>query len=234
MSTTIEKLLVLQDRDRTILHLAKEQADIPARKSQIETRLQKHKDEQKHLQDEIKKATATAKETEVEIDARKAKIAKFREQQLQIKNNVEYRALEHEIAVVQKEIRDLEDRELEVMEAVEKINVQVVDHNKILKDEESLIKADGDVLDKRAKAIQDELDGLKKDRQAMVQEIDPAWLSRYEKIFNKKGDYALVPVDNGTCGGCHMKLPPHLVHDVKKNLTMTLCNFCSRLLYWQP
>ena len=234
MSTTIEKLLVLQDRDRKILHLTREQADIPARKSQIETRLQKHKDEQKRLQDEIKKAAATTKETEVEIDARKARITKFREQQLQIKNNVEYRALEHEIAVVQKEIRGLEDREIEVMEASEKINIQVAEHNKVLKEEETLIKADGDVLDKRAGTIQNELDGLKKERQAMAQEIDPAWLSRYDKIFNKTADYALVPVDNGTCGGCHMKLPPHLVHDVKKNLTMTLCNFCSRLLYWQP
>ena len=234
MSTTIEKLLVLQDRDRKILQLSREQADIPARKSQIETRLQKHKDEQKRLQDEIKKSTALAKETEVEIDARKAKITKFREQQLQIKNNVEYRALEHEIAVVQKDIRDLEDREIEVMEAMEKINAQVAEHNKVLKDEESRIKADAGMLDKRAQAIQEELDGLKKERQEMSKDIDPDWLSRYEKILHKTADYALVPVDNGTCSGCHMKLPPHLVHDVKKNLTMTLCNFCSRLLYWQP
>ena len=240
MSTIIERLLIIQDRDRKIAQLMRETEDLPAHTHEIESRLNAHRESMKASHDEVKKNAAAIKQVEVEIDTCKQKIAKFREQQFQIKNNDEYRALEREIGVVQKEIRGLEDQELSLMEQAESLRKMIAEREKDLKLEEGRANQDEDVLKKRLSNIQAEIHDLQVDRTALASDIDPAWLSRYERIFKRTGDYALVRVekaasgDYAACGGCHMKLPPHLVHEAKKGLAMTQCSFCSRILYWQP
>ncbi len=234
MSTTIEMLLVVQDRDRKIAELTREQKDIPTRKKQIESRAVAHQEGIKGSQDDLKKQSAVIKEIEVEIESRKQKIAKFREQQYQIKNNTEYRALESEIQNVQKEIRAQEDRELEVMEKMESLRGVILGREKDLKQEQGRMTEDQGVMNKRLENIELELNSLKTDRAELVKDIDKTWLARYDRVFRKNGDYALVPVDNGACGGCHMNLPPQIIHEAKKGMTLTTCNFCSRILYWRP
>jgi predicted nucleic acid-binding Zn-ribbon protein len=53
-------------------------------------------------------------------------------------------------------------------------------------------------------------------------------------VFKHTGDFGLVPVDSGSCGGCHMKLPPQLVQDAKRGTAMISCSYCGRILYWRP
>jgi predicted nucleic acid-binding Zn-ribbon protein len=61
--------------------------------------------------------------------------------------------------------------------------------------------------------------------------IDPVWLRRYERIFAKQRDAAIARVEHGTCGSCHMKLSPAQIVDARKTDTLTLCDFCGRMLY---
>lgn len=234
MSTTIERLLVIQDRDRTIARLTRESQDIPARRKQLEARLQAHQEFLRHTQEEMKKAQAGIKQGEVEIESRRQKIARFREQETQIKKNEEYRALEHEISVVQDEVRAEEDRELEFMEQVEQNRAMIAEREADLKKEDARVREDQQVFDRRMDEIQAEIGKLQTDRKALAEQVDAEWLSRFERILAKTGDYALVPVEHGACGGCHMNLPPHLIHDARKGLTFVQCSYCSRLLYWRP
>lgn len=234
MSTTIERLLVIQDRDRKLAHLSRERADIPARREDVEARLTAHRESLRAAQEDVKKNAAAMKQIEGEIDSRKQKIAKFREQQFQIKTNEEYRALEHEITVVEKEIGGLEDRELELMEQTDSLRQLISSREKDLKQEEGRVTEDQAVLNKRLENIESEIHAVETDRKALAADVDPAWLSRYERIMKRTADFAIVRVENGVCGGCHMKLPPQLVHDAKRNMALTECSFCSRILYWQP
>jgi predicted nucleic acid-binding Zn-ribbon protein len=142
--------------------------------------------------------------------------------------------LEREIAVVQKEIRNLEDQELALMEQAESLRKMIADREKDLKQEEGRASQDEEVLKNRLENIRSEIRDLQVDRDSLTTGTDPAWLARYERIFKRTADYALVRVENSACGGCHMKLPPHLVHEVKRGLAITQCSFCSRILYWQP
>lgn len=234
VSTTIEKLLTIQERDQKISDLTRENADIPVRQKQIEARLEAHKEAIRLTQEELKKKTASAKELDLEVEGCKQKINKFREQQFQIKSNVEYKALEHEIETVQGRIGELEDQELALMEQIEDIKKSQSAREHDLKLDQSRVDEEIHVLARRQEAIQTETDKLQQERDALAKEVDPDWLSRYNRIFKKVKDSAIVPVEHGTCGGCHMKLPPSVVHDAKNDLTMTLCNFCNRMLYWKP
>lgn len=231
--TTLEKLLVLQDRDRKLRQLLQETRDIPARKRLIESRLKANKDAQHAAQEELKKNLADIKSVELEVESVKDTIKKYRAQQGQIKSNDQYRALEREIRDQMGRVRELEERQIVLMEKSESLKKVVQEREQELKKEEEAVGGDTKVLDERLAMIQSEIDEARKNRDAMTQGIDDAWLSRYTRIFNNKGDYALVPVENGTCGGCHMKVPPQLVQDAKRGDAMVSCSYCGRLLYWQ-
>lgn len=230
----MERLLLVQERDRRIIQLRREQADIPERIRQVDARLDAHRESLKAAQEDLKKNAAATKQIEVEVDTLKQKINRYREQQLQIKSNTEYRALEHEISVVQREIRAVEDREIELMEQSETLRKGIAEREKDLKLEEARIHEDQDVLKKRMDVMTGEVRTLEADRAELAKAVDAAWLSRYERILRKAGDMAIVPIENGACGGCHMKLPPQLVHDAKKALALIECSYCSRILYYQP
>ena len=234
MSTIMERLLMVQDRDRKITQLTREQADIPERIRQVETRLDAHRGSLEAAREQLQKNQASMKNIETEIETRKQKISKFREQQFQIKNNDEYKALEHEIEMVETQIRAFEDKELELMETSEESRGLIAAREKDLAQEEKRVKEDQEVFKKRLGVIKGEVHDLKIDREALAKEVDPEWLARYERIFKKHGDYAIVPIENNACGGCHMNLPPHLIHDSKNTATLTSCSYCSRILYWQP
>lgn len=234
MSTIIERILVIQERDRRIRDLSRECDDIPIHQKQVESRLDANRESLKATQEEMKKRTSAAKEIDVEIESLKQKITKFREQQLQIKSNVEYKALEHEIAAVQGKIRELEDKELVVMESIEEIRGALTSREKDLQQDQARVSQDMGTLAQRLEGMKADLEILRRDRAALAANVTPDWLSRYERIFQKTGDFAVVPVEHGTCGGCHMQLPPSVVHNAKNPLVMTGCNFCGRILYWQP
>ena len=53
--TTIEKLLIVQDRDRRIRQLSRESEDIPARRKLSEERLKEHKESLAAAQELVKK-----------------------------------------------------------------------------------------------------------------------------------------------------------------------------------
>lgn len=231
--TTLEKLLVLQDRDRKLRQLLQETRDIPARKLLIESRLKSNREAHLLAEENLKKNTTAIKAVELEIETVKETVKKYRNQQGSIKNNDQYRALEREIRENLGRIRELEEREIVLMEETEALKVAVADREKALKSDEASVDVDVKALDERLKNIEGEIVEARKNRDGLTDGIDESWLSRYSRIFNNKGDYALVPVENGTCGGCHMKVPPQLVQDAKRGDTMVSCSYCGRLLYWQ-
>lgn len=231
--TTLEKLLVLQDRDRKLRQLLQETRDIPARKQLIESRLKANRDALHLAQENLKKNLASIKSVELEIESVKDTIKKYRGQQGQIKSNDQYRALEREIREQMGRVRELEEREIVLMEESETLKKVVAEREAALQQDDSAVQGDLKVLDERLANLQGEIEQARKNREGLTDGIDDAWLSRYSRIFNNKGDYALVPVENGTCGGCHMKVPPQLVQDAKRGDAMVSCSYCGRLLYWQ-
>lgn len=231
--TTIEKLLVVQERDRRIRQLTKESEDIPARRKLSEERLKEHKEALGAAQELLKKNAAAIKGVELDIDTAKQRILKLREQQASIKTNEQYRAMNGEVAGVEKQIRELEDREIILMEETEGLRANVQRMEQRLKQEDDIVSSDRGQLDDRLKAIQQEIDRLKQERAGLVADVDPDWLSRYDRTFKHHPDFAMVPVDQAACGGCHMKLPPQVIQNVKRHQAMVCCSFCGRILYWR-
>lgn len=227
--SVVEKLLRLQEHDVRVRDLEQLKKDIPARKEAEQSRLNKHREALAAAEEALKKEQARIKELDVESESRQEKIKKLRTQQLEIKTNKEFRALESEITGLEDQITDIEDSELTMMEGVEAAKADVAAKKTSLAEEEGSVRRDVQAWDSRLTEIQSELDSLSAVRSAAAAEVDQSWLPVYEAIFERK-DRALVRVEDGVCGGCHMNLPRYLIHDAKKQTKLLKCGFCGRML----
>jgi predicted nucleic acid-binding Zn-ribbon protein len=230
VTPTIETLLAIQEHDCRILKCERELQDLPARKAAVEGRLEAHRQARVKAHDELKSRQAAIKEAEVEIDARRERIHRLREQQMQIKTNREFRAIEDEVTAMAQTIRRMEDDLLDLMEGLETYQAGVRKADQELKAEEEAVRAEVQSIESRGAAVKAELEEHVRLRDQGVAEADPAWYERYARIFQNKKDKALVPVENGACGGCHMRLPPYLCHEARKQNHIVTCEFCGRLL----
>lgn len=234
MAKAIEQLLVLQAHDQEIRRLRREMEDIPLRKQQIESRLNAHKEGLAQAEHALLEARTRIKHLEGEIEAARQQIKKYRDQQLQIKSNIEYKALEKEIATAQSGIRALEDQELAAMQIVEETQAAAGIRREALAKDQGRVSEEIQSFLERSAGLGDELQRKEEERKAAAATVAPIWLSRYERLFAKQKDAAIALVEHGTCGSCHMKLSPSQVVESRKADTLTLCDFCGRMLYLGP
>lgn len=230
MSNAVKRLLALQEWDQQVADLRKEKVDVPLRRQMIEERLSEHR-----AALELAKATQTQhalriRELDGDVETFKTRLRKYREQQLRVKNNDEYWALGQEITSTERSIRKVEDQELEVMAAQQEVDRTVEELEAELARETELAAEELRALDARIVAIEEQLSRFQTGREGLLEGIPPEWVSRYERIFQHFGKGAIVAVKNGSCSGCHMRLPPHLIHDARKPGSLTFCSYCGRIL----
>lgn len=230
-SETINKLLIIQERDVRMMRYQREIDQIPQKGKEIEDEanqiresLQKAKDESKVHQSEVKKI-------ELEIESLRQKIAKLREQQFQIKSNEEFKALNNEISHLNDEIKKTEDREITFMELAEDARQRELKAQEDIRATENTIKDRLLAINERKVNLEAEVKQLKSDRDNIAKDIANEFLSIYNRIIENKKDQALVAVENGACAGCHMHLPAHVICDLKKRSGFITCSFCGRILY---
>jgi hypothetical protein len=233
MLAIIEQLLIIQDRDRRIAQLKAEKARIPGEVAAVDQRLAETSQRMDSLRNQQKHLESERKKLEIEADADRSQIIKYRMQLNLIKSNTEYQALLKEIAKAEEEIVHVEDRELEFMEEFERLHGAIKEEQTTIKELSAKAETVKQELQKRAANIEQELAQLQAERDKLTQEADPGALARYERLLRSKGDLAIVPIQHGNCGGCHLHLAPQIIQDARHADALTSCEFCGRVLYWQ-
>ena len=119
MLETIEKLLILQDRDRKIRRVQGELAHIEPERQTLKAKAATAQAELENAKLRIKQIESSRKDLELEVEAKKQMIVRYANQQFQTRKNEEYRALAHEIETCKDAIFKIEDQEIELMEQAE-------------------------------------------------------------------------------------------------------------------
>ena len=164
MYPDVHLVIQLQSLDQKITTLEKEVAALPKHIAVIEKALESHL---RKL--EADKAALTAnqkdrKRLEGDIQMHQQKISKLRDQMLGAKTNEQYKAFQHEIEFIEKEIRQAEDRILELMTESEPLDQNVKKAEKALAEEKKSVEAEKSQARERTAADQKELDTLRQQR----------------------------------------------------------------------
>jgi uncharacterized protein len=231
MLEMIEKLLVLQDRDRKIhrlqqelAHIAPERESLRAKAAAAQSQLETAKNLGKQIETERKRL-------ELEVEAKKSQIEKYANQQLQTRKNEEYRALAHEIEDCKADITKIEDREIELMEQAEAAQKQVARATVEMNEAKKLAEGQIAQLNQREENLKKELAEFQTGRAELAAVVDDSTRNRYERLLKSKGDNVVVGVHHGVCGGCHMKLPAQVLVSCQAHKEIVSCINCGRILY---
>jgi predicted nucleic acid-binding Zn-ribbon protein len=230
MLPALTQLLQVQERDQRILKFQKDLKDIPLHQARARTQLAGD-------QAAVEKATQVVKETEVkiksielDIQTRQNTIKRLQDQQFETRKNDEFAALGHEIQRYQGDVRTLEDSELEQMEALEAAKAGLKTAQDKLAETQARVNDELKALDERATGIQARLTEIQKERGELAAPVDPDPLELYTRIFSKKSD-AVVAIENGVCGGCHVKVVSSTIQSLRQGTSITQCDSCGRIVY---
>ena len=157
---------------------------------------------------------------------------KYLGQQMQTKDNTEYQAFGRQIKTCEKNISELEDKELELMLETDE-QAEVIESAKgALAEAQKDLDAAIVAIDEREKNLQDRLDETQTLRDEVAGQIDEETLDQYERLFAKKGPSAVSGIEHAVCGNCHMKLPPQVIVDCKHGESVNFCPHCGVILYF--
>jgi predicted nucleic acid-binding Zn-ribbon protein len=232
MLDVIEKLLVLQDRDRKILHVRDELIHIPHERLELQGKLASTQGQLDGAKLRGKQIESDRKKLELDVDAKKQQIEKYSLQQLQTKKNEEYRALASEIDGCKQVIFKLEDQQLDLMEQADAAQKQVAAAAAVAADAKKNI--DGRLADLagREANLKKELAELEANRGELAEAVDSGVRSKYERLFKQKGQNVIVGIQHGVCGGCHMQLSRSTIVTCQAEQEIITCTNCGRILYY--
>jgi predicted nucleic acid-binding Zn-ribbon protein len=232
MLDAIEKLLILQDRDRNIRRIKRELGDIPPQRQLFQVRAADAQAMQEHAKTRVKQIESERKALELEVEGKQQLITRYANQQLQTRKNEEYRALTHEIDLCKADIFKIENTEIELMEQGEAAQKEVVRATQTAQEARKLAEDQVSQFDTRERNLKQELSELEANRAELASAVGESARSRYERLVRSKGENVVVGVQHGVCGGCHMRLPAQILVTCQAQQELVTCTNCGRILYY--
>jgi predicted nucleic acid-binding Zn-ribbon protein len=230
MKKWIEDLLELQENDIRIRKLT-------TRLEMIPIEIKKINDDIRSTIDLLKKSKENSMSTDLEIKQVESEIIKYNEevsklqkQSAMVKKNDEYRALIKEINNAKKKISELETRELELMDQKDRVLKEMKNAERIAREKANTLKEEQNDLNSLEERLKKQISILRDARKALTEPVNTDVLNRYQRILNKGVGQPLVPVHDGICGNCHLRLTPQSANLANKG-EVILCENCGHLLY---
>ena len=234
MQEIIEKLLVLQDRNRKILRVSQELDHISPERNSLQAKAVGTQSQLEAAKLRVKQIESERKRLDLEIEAKKSQIEKYANQQLQTRKNEEYRALAHEIEMAKEAIFKIEDQEIGLMEQTEVAQKEVVRASAEAAAAKKQLETQLGLLNQREDNLKKELAELQQGRVAIADAVEEGARNRYERLLKSKGENVVVGVEHSVCGGCHMKLPAQIIASCRGQAELVACPNCGRILYYTP
>ncbi len=197
------------------------------------------------LEDIIVSLDMKIEEIQSKIDANKKNISslkisvkeqedllkKYDEQQMQVKNNREFEAINKEIEIANLEIQAFKRK----IAIAEKQNSEFKELLEIQLEKKSSKLSDLNIKQKELKEIIAKTEKEEKDllaiREKIVTKVEPRLLSSYERIKrNMRNGLAVVSIERDACGGCFAVVPPQRIYEVKQVKKIMVCENCGRIL----
>ena len=171
------------------------------------------------------------KENELSIEKSRQSIARYEENQNNVRNNREFDALNKEIEfcnleieLSEKKIRDAKAALVARQEDIENSNAQLAEKR--------------DDLERKKIELEEIVDETRKDEERLREEakilegnIEPRLLLSFKRIRkNTRNGLGIVYVERDACGGCFNKIPPQRQLDIRMRKKIIVCEYCGRIL----
>lgn len=190
----------------------------------LQTRLENYKNDIKEFQSAI----AACK---VDVQNAQALIAKYTEQQNNVRNNKEFDHLSKEIEYQGLEIEAKEKKIKDITKLISDRKAEVEELQKLLSDRSLDLQDKRKELEEIVSETRSEEETLRASVSELEQEIEPRLLNSFKRIRkNARNGLGIVYIQRDACGGCFNKIPPQRQLDIKLRKKVIVCEYCGRIL----
>jgi hypothetical protein len=229
----LSKLIEVQESDKVIQEVTQELERLPEELKTEEAALEDLKAQQTaHLQ-EMENLKGQRRDTETETAQMEDGIKKSRARLMEIKSNIEYKAMIKEIAFKEDQRDKQETRVLEIMEQMEAQKRALGEVEEQIQKSQTALAQRSTAVAAAVKQLKQQLAGLEEQRKKLRKVVPAQLLKRYEFIRQRRNGTAIAAVFDGVCFGCHMNILPQQFIDLQKGVEILQCPHCQRILYWQ-
>tara|TARA_B100001250_G_scaffold414157_1_gene450986 strand:- start:4136 stop:4897 length:762 start_codon:yes stop_codon:yes gene_type:complete len=231
ISNKLQGLFELQIVDSQIDKLQILRGELPVEISDLENEIENFN---KHLTDQTDVGSSldnSIVEQKQKIEESEALIEKYNKQQMKVRNNREFDAINKElefqgleIQLSNKKIASFESEVLENAEKIKLIKAKIRARKKHLKTKKSEL----DVIIKSTEKDEAKLISKKK---KLSKNIEDRLVNAYSDLrLSSKNGLAVVKVDRGACGGCFSSITAQHHLNIKMRKSISFCENCGRIL----
>ncbi|MBO5902686.1 MAG: hypothetical protein J6Q40_01645 [Tidjanibacter sp.] len=231
MKEKITALYELQKIDSKIDEINKVKGELPMEVQDLEDQVAGLQTRLDNINSEIAELNLLTKQRKEEIEHNKLMIAKYEEQQNNVRNNREFDSLSKEIEYQNLE-NQLCEKHIKGYSADIKIKKQLA-----AEAEEALTERKADLEVKRAELdsidaeTAKDIEALEAQAEVARERIDERLLSAYNRIrSNARNGLAVVTVKRDACGGCFNRIPPQRQCEIRQSRKVIVCEYCGRIL----
>ena len=231
MEQKLHTLYMIQQKDSKIDEIHMLLGELPDEIRDLEDEIAGLKTRVGKLREEIADAEKYVAQKKIEADNNRASIAKYQEQQANVKNNREYVSISRELEYQQLELELAGKRINEKRARVDELKAAVTATQNAISQKESDLEEKKKECESITEETAREEERLTKEITELKASIDARTLAAYEKVrANAHNGLAVVTVKRDACGGCFNKIPPQRQLDIAQNKKIIVCEYCGRIL----
>jgi predicted nucleic acid-binding Zn-ribbon protein len=231
MQDEVRALLILQDRDRRLLALAKDLAKLPQDEAKAKAKLAGDQGAVTKAHQALLDCELRVKKIELDAETRRTTIKRLKLQQFETRKNEEFVALGHEITRYEKDLDDFETKELEAMDEVDGFRSAHKAAEAALTHTAKLVEEDLATVKQRHQRMEADRVEVLADREKLLANAPESAIPLYNRLMKTKDGLAIAPMRDGKCEGCHMKLIASTIMKVQSAREIAQCEDCGRILY---
>jgi len=232
MHADLERLIALQRLDTTADTARRKLADEPEHEKTLATRLEAATRRVAVAKEKLAENQNARRTIEKDVALHQGRLSKFRETAMAVKTNVEYHAVQKEIAFAQGEIKSLEDKVLERMLEADDLTAALKQAEADLAAEQKGADAGRRAMTAEHAELQAAVDRIATERAVLVGALDKSVLSMFEQVARKRNGIAVAEARDGVCTICHVRLRPQVFNSIRRNDSILQCDHCNRILYF--
>lgn len=231
MYEKIMALYELQKIDSQIDEINKIKGELPLEVEDLEDEIAGLQTRIANINAEIEGLNNLTKQRKREIDQAQIQIAKYTEQQNNVRNNREFDAISKEIEYQQLEITLAEKRLKEYAGAIKAKKASLESTEALLAERNVDLTAKKTELESIEGETAAQIEELSAQGDAAKAKIDERLLGAYNRIRSKvHNGLAVVTVKRDACSGCFNRIPPQRQSDIRQGKKLIVCEYCGRIL----
>lgn len=231
MYEKIMALYELQKIDSQIDEINKIKGELPLEVEDLEDEIAGLQTRIANINAEIEELNNLTKQRKREIDQAQIQIAKYTEQQNNVRNNREFDAISKEIEYQQLEITLAEKRLKEYAGAIKAKKASLESTDALLAERNVDLNAKKTELESIEGETAAQIEELSAQGDAAKAKIDERLLGAYNRIRSKvHNGLAVVTVKRDACSGCFNRIPPQRQSDIRQGKKLIVCEYCGRIL----